>query len=284
MEKHWTKKTLKEVFRDKSLTSFDKLLYSEIVHYSRLEGYCYAGNSHLAEIMGKSEKTISRTVAKLKKLEFVTVVTRRGNRREIYPGVEVITDGQECPPPADDNVPSGGHQCPSYNKGLSPKAYPQRDKAGEPPPASLSFQKFSQEFPRIELNKEFQPFHNVTQLINAVNKSRWLQANAEAYGLKWLLHVKRYAKAIDGEYANYFMPADPKAVQEKQIAETKAKAAETEAAQKLEYFANLQIKEYAEADKLVRKLTIEVAKGIAEQKLLDIAIAKRDAVIRRFPA
>jgi len=62
------------------------------------------------------------------------------------------------------------------------------------------------------------------------------------------------------------------------INEEKFEQTEKDAEQKLEYFSALTNPEYMAADKLVRELTIGVAKGTATQKELDKAVKNRDSL------
>lgn len=63
------------------LTGDEKIIYSEILALIRVgreqQGikYCYASNTHFAESCGTSVRTVSRAIAKLKKLGFIRVET-----------------------------------------------------------------------------------------------------------------------------------------------------------------------------------------------------------------
>ena len=53
------------VLRNNNLDSADKLLYGIILSYSQKEGYCYASNSHLSEMMNCSSRTLQRYIRNL---------------------------------------------------------------------------------------------------------------------------------------------------------------------------------------------------------------------------
>ena len=53
------------VLRNNNLDSSDKLLYGIILSYSQKEGYWYASNSHLSEMMNCSSRTLQRYIRNL---------------------------------------------------------------------------------------------------------------------------------------------------------------------------------------------------------------------------
>lgn len=68
------------------LSDFEKILYSEIVALSNAVGYCYASNNYFAKVYKKSISTISRSISKLEKYEYVKIHIDKenGNKRRIY--------------------------------------------------------------------------------------------------------------------------------------------------------------------------------------------------------
>ena len=60
-----------EIRLDKRLSSFDKILYSDILTLSSKKGYCYATNRYFAHIYQMSISTISQSISKLVELGFV---------------------------------------------------------------------------------------------------------------------------------------------------------------------------------------------------------------------
>lgn len=75
---------------DSELSSTAKLLYGEITSLCRAKGYCWATNSHFAELYGVSESTISRLISQLEKrghIRVKTVAIATGSERRIYTDV-----------------------------------------------------------------------------------------------------------------------------------------------------------------------------------------------------
>lgn len=70
------------------LTYFEIVLYSEITALSNALGYCYASNSYFARLYRKDSPTISKAIAKLVDLGFLTlqIDQEAGNVRKIYLG------------------------------------------------------------------------------------------------------------------------------------------------------------------------------------------------------
>ena len=75
---------------DPQLSSTAKLLYGEITSLCKAKGYCWATNSHFAELYGVSESTISRLISQLEKrghIRVKTVAIATGSERRIYTDV-----------------------------------------------------------------------------------------------------------------------------------------------------------------------------------------------------
>lgn len=78
---------------DPELSSTAKLLYSEITSLCRTKGYCWATNSHFAELYNVSESTISRLISQLEKRGHIrteTVAVEKGSERRIYTDVYYV--------------------------------------------------------------------------------------------------------------------------------------------------------------------------------------------------
>ena len=75
-----------EVLRDKDLNPIEKLIFTEIMALTYSCGYCYANNSHFAEIFDRTPETISRNIAKLQSKGFIysEITQSDGNKRKIY--------------------------------------------------------------------------------------------------------------------------------------------------------------------------------------------------------
>tara|TARA_R100000781_G_scaffold23563_1_gene17374 strand:- start:1466 stop:2059 length:594 start_codon:yes stop_codon:yes gene_type:complete len=83
--------------RYSSLKPNAKLLYGEITALSGKLGYCYATNNYFAELYGVSKNTISSWISDLKKLEFITVVVERNDKKQIIKRCIGITKKIDTP-------------------------------------------------------------------------------------------------------------------------------------------------------------------------------------------
>ncbi len=73
-----------EVRFDKTLLPNAKLLYGEIKALCDQQGYCWAGNNHLANLYGVKAKVVSRWINQLCKKGYLYVEICRGNQRKIF--------------------------------------------------------------------------------------------------------------------------------------------------------------------------------------------------------
>ena len=86
----------KEIWLDKRLSCFEKMIYAEIDSLCGEEG-CYASNRYLAEFFGCSERRIQQVLAELKKDGFITtVIPNPGGRRKIF--VNYRSERNSVPP------------------------------------------------------------------------------------------------------------------------------------------------------------------------------------------
>ena len=67
-----------------SLTANEKILYCEITALASKEGYCWATNKYFATLYGVSTRTITRWIAKLNDLGFITI------QNEYLPGTQAL--------------------------------------------------------------------------------------------------------------------------------------------------------------------------------------------------
>lgn len=67
----------------KEISELDKIIFAEIGALTYLEGYCYASNDYIAQLHGKTERTISACISRLAQRGFVSIVYVN-NRRRIY--------------------------------------------------------------------------------------------------------------------------------------------------------------------------------------------------------
>lgn len=87
MEKEYYINIPSKVVRNKNVKFSSKVLYGEIARLSKKDGYCYASNKYLGELLGVHEKSISRLLQELKKENLIksTETTKCGlTKRCIY--------------------------------------------------------------------------------------------------------------------------------------------------------------------------------------------------------
>ena len=93
-----------DVRYSKDLTDFEKLLFSEISALSQKHGYCTASNSYFADLYGKAKETVSRSISKMVKLNFLKVVEVRSEKKEvILREIHVVTAPKNEYYPIDEN-------------------------------------------------------------------------------------------------------------------------------------------------------------------------------------
>lgn len=73
-----------EILASKDLNDTQKLLYGAILRLSHQHGYCYANNPHLAKMLGKSERTISRMLSDMVDKEMVFISNPKNAQRQIH--------------------------------------------------------------------------------------------------------------------------------------------------------------------------------------------------------
>lgn len=64
---------IQKVLHDHSLTSTEKVVYMEVYTQSKMKNCCTMTNSELGRLLNVSNKTISRSLTKLHKLNYLTV-------------------------------------------------------------------------------------------------------------------------------------------------------------------------------------------------------------------
>ena len=68
---------------NKNLSSNAKLLYGDIQLLCYKNGYCFASNKHLGDILSVTERTITRLLSELEKNNYIKIEYSR-NKRKIY--------------------------------------------------------------------------------------------------------------------------------------------------------------------------------------------------------
>ena len=77
---------------DPKIPEFAKLLFAEISSLTDLKGYCWASNAYFAELYGKTERTIQRSIKSLQDGGYVRILDGDGGpgRRKIFAGQNPI--------------------------------------------------------------------------------------------------------------------------------------------------------------------------------------------------
>lgn len=60
-----------QVLQNKNLKPNSKILYGEIARLSQKDGYCYASNKYLGELLNVKEKSVSRLLKELKEFGLI---------------------------------------------------------------------------------------------------------------------------------------------------------------------------------------------------------------------
>ena len=81
-----------------------KLLYGEITALSGKTGYCFASNNYFAQLYGVSKNTVSRWIADIKRLGFITIQIERNSNKQITK--RTIGIAQKVDTPIDEKVTS----------------------------------------------------------------------------------------------------------------------------------------------------------------------------------
>lgn len=69
------------VLKDIRLNSTDKIIYGLIKSLSNNKGYCFATNNYIGKRANLSKSTISNTISKLKKYNYIKIKTINYQRR-----------------------------------------------------------------------------------------------------------------------------------------------------------------------------------------------------------
>ena len=95
---------------DKELTSFEKLIYSEIVALTNYKGYCYAYNKYFAYVYNVSERTVIRAIKNLEKKDYIKINIIKNEKtnqileRKIYISEVNTPTDKNVSTPTDKNV------------------------------------------------------------------------------------------------------------------------------------------------------------------------------------
>lgn len=106
---------------DRNVSDGAKVLYTFISSLCDKEGYCWASNNYLANIVGTSDREIRRRISELKNSNYINVEAIKGEKgeaiqRKIFLSLSTggpnghprtntsYPPGRECPTPQDENV------------------------------------------------------------------------------------------------------------------------------------------------------------------------------------
>lgn len=68
----------------KDISDGAKILYGELSRLSTKEGYCFASNKYLGELVNKKERTIQKLLKELKESNLIKIYIESINQRKIY--------------------------------------------------------------------------------------------------------------------------------------------------------------------------------------------------------
>ncbi len=89
----------------KSLTHFEKILYSELSCLTTTKGYCFATNSYFAKIYGCNTKTITRSFSNLEKNGFIKIqLLKKPSGEVVQRRIFLVAATSFCEQPMDKNV------------------------------------------------------------------------------------------------------------------------------------------------------------------------------------
>ena len=77
------------LFNDKNLSNTDRVLLGLIISLALKNNYCYANNKYLATYIDSSVRTITYSLSKLKKLNYI-IVKYENSKRRIYLNTEKV--------------------------------------------------------------------------------------------------------------------------------------------------------------------------------------------------
>lgn len=61
-----------------------KILYGELNRLSTKEGYCFASNKYLGDLVNKKERTVQNLLKELKENKLIKIYIENINQRKIY--------------------------------------------------------------------------------------------------------------------------------------------------------------------------------------------------------
>lgn len=75
---------IKDDILKRDISDGAKILYGELSRLSTKEGYCFASNKYLGELVNKKERTIQKLLKELKENNLIKIYIENINQRKIY--------------------------------------------------------------------------------------------------------------------------------------------------------------------------------------------------------
>ena len=72
------------VVRDNNLSSTDKLVYGIVLRLTRSNGYCWAGNQYIADILKNHPRTVSTSIRKLRELGYIQAGKNKNDKFKTF--------------------------------------------------------------------------------------------------------------------------------------------------------------------------------------------------------
>lgn len=83
------------ILNDQTCSSTDKLIYGMINSLSNNKEYCYASNGYFAKELNLTAKTVSKSLSKLKELDYIKIDYSKSGRRIILNPSIVTTENSK---------------------------------------------------------------------------------------------------------------------------------------------------------------------------------------------
>lgn len=75
---------IKDDILKRDISDGAKILYGELSRLSTKEGYCFASNKYLGELVNKKERTIQNLLKELKENHLIKIYIENINQRKIF--------------------------------------------------------------------------------------------------------------------------------------------------------------------------------------------------------
>lgn len=75
---------IKDDILKRDISDGAKILYGELNRLSTKEGYCFASNKYLGELVNKKERTIQKLLKELKDNNLIKIYIENINQRKIF--------------------------------------------------------------------------------------------------------------------------------------------------------------------------------------------------------